>query len=200
MILKEDVLNELRRSLVENTPFEIKNLKDYLRFKDENLVMFCRFLANFKDVKIKVDKDGVNVLATPVPKDIDEDTLKRARAKIWNYDVKRKLANPEKQLLKMCEESDDEENVKYGELNENIINLMQGAKEFLQDKFELVDNEVFLSFSKEISEANITNDFLQKILMVARNVEYISLIPMFEENGKDVKSLRFLMGYEKRVK
>lgn len=200
MILKEDVLNELRRSLVENIPFEIKNLKDYLRFKDENLVMFCRFLANFKDVKIKVDKDGVNVLATPVPKDIDEDTLKRARAKIWNYDVKRKLANPEKQLLKMCEESDDEENVKYGELNENIINLMQGAKEFLQDKFELVDNEVFLSFSKEISEANITNDFLQKILMVARNVEYISLIPMFEENGKDVKSLRFLMGYEKRVK
>ena len=200
MILKEDVLNELRRSLVENIPFEIKNLKDYLRFKDENLVMFCRFLANFKDVKIKVDKDGVNVLATPVPKDIDEDTLKRARAKIWNYDVKRKLANPEKQLLKMCEESDDEENVKYGELNENIINLMQGAKEFLQDKFELVDNEVFLSFSKEISEANITNDFLQKILMVARNVEYISLIPMFEENGKDVKSLRILMGYEKRVK
>lgn len=200
MILKEDVLNELRRSLVENTPFEIKNLKDYLRFKDENLVMFCRFLANFKDVKIKVDKDGVNVLATPVPKDIDEDTLKRARAKIWNYDVKRKLANPEKQLLKMCEESDDEENVKYGELNENIINLMQGAKEFLQDKFELVDNEVFLSFSKEISEANIANDFLQKILMVARNVEYISLIPMFEENGKDVKSLRILMGYEKRVK
>lgn len=200
MILKEDVLNELRRSLVENTPFEIKNLKDYLRFKDENLVMFCRFLANFKDVKIKVDKDGVNILATPVPKDIDEDTLKRARAKIWNYDVKRKLANPEKQLLKMCEESDDEENVKYGELNENIINLMQGAKEFLQDKFELVDNEVFLSFSKEISEANIANDFLQKILMVARNVEYISLIPMFEENGKDVKSLRILMGYEKRVK
>ena len=88
----------------------------------------------------------------------------------------------------------------YGKLNENIINLMQGAKEFLQDKFELVDNEVFLSFSKEISEANITNDFLQKILMVARNVEYISIIPMFEENGKDVKSLRFLMGYEKRVK
>lgn len=202
MILAEDILNEMKRSLVNKKSLQIEDFSNFVDFKGDRLEMFYTFLGCFNNIKAKIENGRMKIEAIPVDMDIDEITLKRANANIWNYDQRRKILNPEAQILDnfLNEEYEEEEQTECCELDVQKKTLIENAKEFLDNKFEISNKECYLMLAKEFTDVNISGKIIEKIALVAQQMDFVFIVPIFNDKTDELEKVRFLMGFEKRAK
>lgn len=202
MILTEDVLNSIRKSVLNTEKMQIENFNNFVDFKGETLEQLCAFLPFLENVQAKLENGKMQVEVKPKIVEIDDYMKKRANASVWNYEQRRKLYDPEYEMLEKFLNLDEEKEkeVSYKKLEKSKYKIIEKAKQFLDSKFEIDDNECYLMLVNEFTSIDVSAEFLRKLAFVIRRFDFLFIVPIFDEETDELKYVRVLTGYDKAIK
>lgn len=202
MILTEDVLNSIRKSVLNTEKMQIENFNSFVDFKGETLEQLCAFLPFLENVQAKLENGKMQVEVKPKIVEIDDYMKKRANASVWNYEQRRKLYDPEYEMLEKFLNLDEEKEkeVSYKKLEKSKYKIIEKAKQFLDSKFEIDDNECYLMLVNEFTYVDVSAEFLRKLAFVIRRFDFLFIVPIFDEETDELKYVRVLTGYDKAIK